>query len=224
MRIDSLRLKEGGKISNLTLPTGVTFPPDENLGEVFYIKESSAYKTGIYICEYNEEGVLVWRMLLEALRGAVEYPVLELGNVESIDIYSDRDTTIKWTYQGVVNTKYFEHSTIFSESSRIYVKQDGIYQIAYNVNSDHQTNHTQSLNTVLRVNSSAKIGRSSAQSFRDNGASSSNSATTTLRLYQGDYIELVCSVTRFSSLWLTQTQAYTVREACGISIARLGDL
>lgn len=221
--LGGLQLGEKSSLINLTVPIGDQFPSDENIGELFFVRRGSIFhKPGLYICQDNEEGALVWKLLVDASAENLEYPVIELGTTEPLNIYSSSQIPLRWDFRSILTDNCFEHTTVGPESSVVKIKRDGMYQISYSVSSEKESSGTQILCCGLRLNGKNLMGRSVTYSYRGGSSLSSNTNTVMARLYAGMEVELVCFVLMDNS-WFGSRRTMTVSDNCSLSFTRIGE-
>lgn len=219
-----LRIGNNAAIDNLILPMGPAFPPDEDMGELFYLREHPTLPNGVYVCQDSDSDpeLLVWKLLVDSGKEALEYPIIELGCTESIEILYDGDVELPWDYQAVVDTTVFHHSTdSLDESSQVTVKKDGLYQISYSVNSSCD-GKSQTLKCSMYIGGDREVGRSGTFSFRDTGNMSSNTNTFMARIRSGSRVSIKSRVVQDDAS-NKKRKALTIAANCSFSMLRIGE-
>lgn len=219
--LGGLKIGEGSTIDNLTLPIGSSFPEDENIGELFYMQDNPNYVSGVYICR-AVQGSLVWQLLIDASSETLEYPVIELGTTQAVDIYSSSPIPLRWDFRSVITPEVFQHDTEVNPE-RIEIKRDGLYQVSYSVSSQKASSGAQVLRCSVRVDQDREIGRSVTFSYRGGTSVSSNTNTFLVRCSAGQVLDLVCLVV-FDTSWWGNRETLTISQNCSLSVARIGDL
>ena len=116
-------------------------------------------------------------------------PIQLVDSVGGVNINKISPTAINWTTQEYTGT-----SLNFTGGSRIYILEDGSYEISYVLNINSDTNKGQNIGTVMRKNGSEDITPMSSTSVSLDYKNDSGTNVMTnylVDLDNGDYVELI---------------------------------
>lgn len=129
-------------------------------------------------------------------RNSVTRDLIQLSSGDSLDLNDlNNPVAVPWDIEIERNPATFNHSGI-TNSSRIYVRVSGIYEINYIINTISKTIQRKTLRIRTIKNGSEILNYSVCYSFSYNMAdfqSSHNSSSFLVTLNQGDYIELIAN-------------------------------
>jgi hypothetical protein len=116
-------------------------------------------------------------------------PTQITGGTIPIEVNTVVPTEISWG-----NSTFISSDINYSGGSRIYILEDGRYEISYTLNNNNNSTSRKTIGTVIRKNGNVDVSPMSVASYlQDTSLNRSSNVMTdyNINLLNGDYIELV---------------------------------